>query len=335
MIAHLHPRASLWVWIGVLLFALSGIGSQASAHSFAPTVISLTEESEGSFRIAYLPPANGEAMTPSFPSHCVLLPRSETDTGADVGLAGRVLSCGSKGLSGHPLSMQGSELGETLLTIHFRSGEVHSALLHRESHRIPTRDKPDSLHFTETARRFALLGVQHILTGFDHLLLLFGLLLLVPSVSALLLTVTAFTVGHSLTLALASLQIVSPPAQLAEALIALSVAFVARELVCPQPTLSALRPSLLAILFGLLHGLGFASALRETAIPSQQVLLSLVSFNVGVEAGQLLFVVALLLPVRWFRRRQLLPVCGYVMGSLAMAWTLERTLLLFGKGLSS
>lgn len=329
------PSGSMGIWLVFLWIACAISPSAALAHSFAPTVVTLSEETDGTFWVLYQAPANGESMTPSFPLHCSLLSRDGTAIPEESELSGRILSCGAMGLRGHPIVMKGSDLGETLLTIHFRNREVHSALLHREPHLIPPLHTTNTPTLALTLRRFFGLGVHHILSGIDHLLLLLGLLLLVPSGSALLLTVTAFTVGHSATLALAALGVVTPPPALVEALIALSVAFVAKELVCVNRSQPTLRPLLLAVLFGLLHGLGFASALRETELPSGQLLLSLLSFNCGVEAGQLVFVLALWLPARFLQRQQRLPWVGYVMGPLAMAWTIERSLILFGKGLPS
>lgn len=319
----------LGLWLGLLFL----LGS-ASAHSFAPTVITLSEESTGSFRILYQAPPNGEPMTPIFPAHCVISPPAPSDPAAAPDWTGRVLSCGASGLRGHPIVMQGSDLAETLLTIHFRNEEVYSALLRRERHVVPATSSPMRMNMAQTLRRFSALGVHHILTGPDHLLLLLGLLLLVPSLRWLLLTITAFTIGHSITLALATIDLIHPPALLVEAMIALSVVFVAREVLHPRSLASSWRPTLLATLFGLLHGLGFASALREVELPANQLVLSLASFNVGVEAGQLLFVLSLLLPVHYLRRSRLVLPSGYLIGSLAMAWTFERSLLLFGKGLT-
>lgn len=294
-----------------------------SAHRFSPTVITLYEESSGRFRCETVIPPDGAAMTPHFPPHCTL---QTADSAREVSFG--VLECGTVGLRGQSVSVSGAAYGEALLTIHFVDGNVFSGLLQKEPLLIPLPAMPRALHWTETIWRFGRLGFSHILAGADHLLLLLGFLGLAISLRALLLTVTAFTVGHSLTLALAAVELVRPPSRLVEALIALSVVFLARELVRPPQAVSVQRPALLAALFGLLHGLGFASALRESGLPEGQLLLSLGSFNVGVELGQLLFVLALALPVRALRRLQLTPVLGYGLGSLAMAWTVERTLQL-------
>jgi hypothetical protein len=148
---------------------------------------------------------------------------------------------------------------------------------------------------------FLLLGVHHILTGYDHLLFLLGLLLPGGSLVALAKIITAFTIAHSVTLSLAVLGVVTVPDRLIEAVIALSIAFVAAENLVLRPTVS--RRWLVGFAFGLVHGFGFSSALRELGLPTHGQLLSLFGFNVGVEAGQGL-VVALCLPLLLLLRRK-------------------------------
>lgn len=313
------------LWLLVLLLAPLSV---ASAHRFEPTVITLHEETPGRFRVERIVPPgipSSEAMTPHYPGHC----QREAEPTAAADVETYVLSCGAKGLRGEQIAGTGPATAEALLTIHFRGGESVSALLQKEPLRIPQQSQPLRLPFQQTVLRFVSLGACHILAGADHLLLLVGLLVLADCARRLLRTVTAFAVGHSLTLALATLEVVKPPSVLIEALIALSVVFLAREVVRPRKRLVRYRPAIVAVVFGLLHGLGFASALREVGLPQGQLLLSLVSFNLGVELGQLLFVLALLWPVRWLRRLDLAPLVGYALGSVAMTWMIERCLLLF------
>lgn len=177
---------------------------------------------------------------------------------------------------------------------------------------------------------YFVLGVEHIAFGFDHLLFVLGLVLLVVHVRPLVATITAFTVGHSITLALASLGVVAIPTAPVEACIALSILLLAVELAHRErpATLTRTRPWLVAGAFGLLHGLGFAGALAEVGLPERHVPLALFAFNAGVEAGQLAFVLVVLAlrrianglvrtePVRW--------TVVYAIGSLAAYWVLER-----------
>ena len=175
------------------------------------------------------------------------------------------------------------------------------------------------------------LGLVHIVTGPDHLLFVLGLVLLASTWRRIAVTVTAFTLGHSVTLALAATGLVAVPARPIELAIALSVLWVAIEVARGSiATLPARRPWLVAGGFGLLHGLGFASALREAGLPRGPLVTALLAFNVGIELGQLAFVLlllGLLLLVRPFvtsfpRWATRVPV--YVMGTLAAYWCWVR-----------
>ena len=183
------------------------------------------------------------------------------------------------------------------------------------------------------------LGVEHILTGFDHLLFVLGLLLLIGPNRRLIKAVTAFTVAHSMTLALAALGYLRFPSAAIEALVALSILFVAVELATSgraQPTLAQRRPWLIAFVFGLLHGMAFAGVLADIGLPPGAAPQALLLFNVGVEVGQLLFIAAVLAammgwktlssrspwsPPTWVAR-----VPAYAIGGLSAYWLIERTL---------
>ncbi|HYJ19488.1 MAG TPA: HupE/UreJ family protein, partial [Burkholderiales bacterium] len=185
----------------------------------------------------------------------------------------------------------------------------------------------------EVARSYLLLGIEHILAGYDHLLFVLALLLIVHGGLRVLATLTAFTVAHGITLAAAVLGWVHVPGPPVEAIIALSIVFVAAEAVHGlrgRPGLTARAPWLVAFSFGLLHGLGFAGTFVEVGLPQKAVPLALLMVNVGVEAGQLL-VVATLLAARVVFGRGLsgLPawsssVPPYVIGTVAMFWVIER-----------
>ena len=189
---------------------------------------------------------------------------------------------------------------------------------------------PSWLHVAGT---YLHLGVEHILLGLDHLLFVLALLLLVEGGRRLLGTVTAFTAAHSLTLAAATLGLGHMPQQSVEAIIALSIVFIAAEIVHSRQGrsgLTARRPWVVAFIFGLLHGLGFAGALREVGLPEQSIPLALFFFNVGIEVGQLLFISAALAIGALLRR--LVVACpvwvrqlpAYGIGTIAAYWTLER-----------
>jgi hydrogenase/urease accessory protein HupE len=189
------------------------------------------------------------------------------------------------------------------------------------------------------ARRYLALGAEHILLGIDHLLFVLGLLLLVRSVGSLVKTVTAFTVAHSVTLGAAVLGVVSVERAPVEAAIALSVVLLAREIVVGRGASTHLVhrwPWLVAFVFGLLHGLGFAGALGQIGLRSEDIPLALLFFNLGVEAGQLAFIALVLAASGMIRRRREMvtgwvePALGYSLGTLAMLWFLLRLPAVWG-----
>jgi len=181
--------------------------------------------------------------------------------------------------------------------------------------------------------QYIQLGIYHIWSGFDHLLFVLGLLLLVKKRSRLIWTITAFTVAHSITLALATLHIINVSASFTETAIALSIVFLAVELLRHYKGINGFAyhfPWLVSFLFGLLHGLGFASALQDVGLPENNIPLALFLFNVGVEAGQLAFVFVMLFLMAGIRRTKFqfpqwsykLP--AYMIGTMAMYWFIER-----------
>jgi hydrogenase/urease accessory protein HupE len=192
---------------------------------------------------------------------------------------------------------------------------------------------------------YVALGVEHILGGLDHLLFVFALLLLVGGGAPLVKTVTAFTLAHSVTLALSVTGLVRLPGPPVEAAIALSIVFVAAELaraVAPPGRGRGRRGAArVAFAFGLLHGFGFAGALRGVGLPQEHLATALLSFNLGVELGQLLFVsvllaagatMARLIPVLSDRRALLARLTAYGVGALATAWTIERVVAFWSTG---
>ena len=186
--------------------------------------------------------------------------------------------------------------------------------------------------------QYVYLGIHHIWTGFDHLLFVFGLLLLVKKKSTLIWTITAFTIAHSLTLALATFDLVNVTPVFTESAIALSIVFLAVEIVHQyhgHQGLMSRYPWFVSFCFGLLHGLGFAGALRDVGLPQHDIPLALFLFNAGVEIGQLVFVLLALIVLAGIRRmripisNKLQYVPAYAIGALAMFWFIERLAPLF------
>lgn len=193
---------------------------------------------------------------------------------------------------------------------------------------------PEAPGALAVAKSYTVLGVEHILFGVDHLLFVLALLLLIRGFGPLLLTITAFTVAHSITLGAAALGLANVPGPPVEAVIALSIMFVAAEVVQRDPAaprLSERVPWVIAFVFGLIHGFGFGSALAEIGLPKGEVVLALLAFNVGVELGQLAFV-AVVAALWWAAGRwmagpaalRLRAVAAYAIGSVAAFWFVER-----------
>lgn len=236
------------------------------------------------------------------------------------------------GLRGREIAIDGLSSGVTdaLARIEYRNGTTEIA---RFTPVAPIVVVAGSQSRLEVARTYLLLGIDHILTGFDHLLFVLALMLLIRDLWKLGQTITAFTIAHSITLAGATLGYFDLPQKPVEAGIALSIAFAASELIktrAGEARLSQDYPWVVAFAFGLLHGFGFAGALRETGLPQTDVPLALLMFNVGVEAGQLLFVAAIVLAIRAgtaFIRLPVVPLrlaVAYAIGTVSMVWFMTR-----------
>jgi hydrogenase/urease accessory protein HupE len=310
---------------------------QAGAHEIRPGLLDIKERDTGWFDVTWKVPMRGDrllAVLPILPDSLELLgtPKVQTIPGAQIQRA--TYKSNGEPLTGQTIVIDGLAALQTdvLLAIEFSDGVRHSAIL-----------RPGSPEFTitlrasrwEVAGSYWRMGVAHILEGVDHLLFVLALLLIVSGVGPLVKAVTAFTVAHSITLALATLGFVHVPPKPTEAVIALSIVFLATEIVHKhngQVGLTERYPWLIAFIFGLFHGLGFAGALSEIGVPQHEVPLALFTFNVGVETGQLLFIAAVLALRAVLRRLPLTlpPGAGrllpYGIGGVAAFWTIDRVL---------
>ncbi len=332
-----------WLWA---LAALLVHAQTAAAHTFEPALLDLRERGTGIFDVVWRPPGKESgALMPGEPALEPRLPASCQDRGSlgasDEMRAFRV-ECGSGRLRGATIAVPGvaGSRVDVIVRVTWNDGHVESGVLRSdgEAWTVPEGPSGGMLLLGAPARtvaaRYLALGVEHILRGTDHVLFVLGLFLLVGATRALVATISAFTVAHSLTLAAAVLGVVHVPAPPVEALIALSIVLLARELLrdpAEPSTLTQRYPWAVAFTFGLLHGLGFAGALAETGVPSDQIPLALVAFNVGVEAGQLAIVATLVAATTMVRgavaRRPVLRrVPAYAMGAVAVMWTIERIL---------
>jgi hydrogenase/urease accessory protein HupE len=270
----------------------------ATAHELRPAYLDMRERTVNEFDVLWKVPALGDlrlGLYVRLPDSC--RPRLEPVRTIEEGAYfERWKAICPHGLTGQRVSVDGlrTTITDVLVRIEYQSGVKQVARLTPQAPEMVVSDVRRGL---EVARTYFLLGVDHILNGLDHLLFVLGLILLIRDRWMLLKTITAFTLAHSVTLAASVLGYLSLPQKPVEASIALSIAFVASELVkmrTGEIRFSQNYPWVLAFAFGLLHGLGFAGALRETGLPQIDVPLALLTFNLGVEAGQLLFVAVVL-----------------------------------------
>jgi hydrogenase/urease accessory protein HupE len=325
-----------------LLFAVAlliAAVAPARADEFKPGYLQLTQLDRETYDVLWKIPAIDESTTlkvrPQFPESTVaVMPMRSTYSRGIIVQRWRIRVPG--GLDGKSIVF--SQLSETRIDVLARlvrlDGSVQLERILPVHPSFVGRASPGRL---EVVRTYAILGIEHILSGFDHLLFVLALVLLVQGIRRLLLTITAFTVAHSLTLAGATLGWVHMAGPPVEASIALSIVFVAAEIVHARQgrySVTQHYPWIVAFTFGLLHGFGFAGALAEVGLPQSSIPMALLFFNVGVEIGQLLFVGAVLtaLAIGWRagRRLRVSPpiwlwrIAPYAIGALASFWLVER-----------
>ncbi len=318
------------------------VPSGARAHALEPGFLEVTPFGAAEWRVTWRKPqVNGAPMEIDavLPEGC-----SPRRGGAPIFdgrafLTGWVASCPS-GLSGGEVRIDGLERTRTDVLVRYALGANSTTQTTRLTAAAPAFTLPEDPGALGVALGYFALGVDHILKGVDHLLFVLMLLLLIRAWRPLLAAVTSFTLAHSVSLAAASLGWIVVPAPPVEAIVALSIAFLAAELLHERkerPRLSERYPWSVAFAFGLLHGLGFARALLEVGLPEGDVPLALFAFNVGVEAGQIVFIVvalaigaALSRLYPSFVQQMTMPgasglrAIAYVVGSLAAFWTIER-----------
>jgi hydrogenase/urease accessory protein HupE len=304
------------------------------AHELSPSLLSLAERAPGLYEVTWRVPAALARLARPMP----IWPSGVERQGA----GGRVQEGDMQverfqvrkagGLVGSRIDVRGAGpgVGEVLVRIASLDGRTMTGRI------FPGRSGfvvPGAPGHWAVAGTYLRLGIEHILTGLDHLLFVLALTLLAGSLTALVKTVTAFTAAHSLTLALAALGVLRVPPAPVEAVIALSIVFVAREvwlLANRRPGLGARRPWPIAFAFGLLHGLGFAGALGRVGLPESDVPLALFTFNLGVEIGQLVFIATVLGAIHLLakvRTRRPVPgklLAAYAIGVMATFWLFER-----------
>ena len=314
--------------------------ASAGAHPLEPSLLELHEGDAGGVDVTWTTPAR---RVPGVSPH-VVLPEgcrsgaSQVSEDVERIVTRWTAECGPDGLAGRRLSVTdlAEARSEVLVRIVYGNGRTVQGILSAD---VPEMAFPAEPRRLDVVTAYVRLGIHHILTGPDHLAFVLGLLLLVGGRSFLP-AITAFTVGHSVTLSLAVLGLVHAPQRPIEVLIAASVFVLALELArdgAGRPSLLARKPWLMAGVFGLLHGFGFAGALADVGLPPGDVPLALGSFNVGIELGQIAVVLPVLVVAHALRGRRLAHVArwhrlvpAYAIGSLAFCWMLERAATLLG-----
>ena len=317
------------------LLGLWSLCTMALAHPLAPALLQLQESKPGHYDVLWrtsVTRTQRRDVAPALPASCVETAAAQITTeGGDAVVARWQVQCDA-GLISQRIAVQGLAQSGINVIVHISGDKgVVDTLL--------GPDQPDFVVPQPAVQRpvflsYLQLGFEHLFGGLDHLLFVAGLMLLVRGWRPLLLTITAFTLGHSVTLALASLGLISVPQAWAELGIALSILLLAVEIARPTSAApSPLRrwPWLMAAGFGLLHGLGFAGVLGETGLPKGAIVQALLAFNLGIELGQLLWVLALL-GLAWTGLKLLrnpsetmvraLP--AYLIGTLAAYWCWDR-----------
>jgi hydrogenase/urease accessory protein HupE len=326
-----------------LIAALAVIGAMAAplaAHELQPGFLELRESAPERYEVLWKLPSLGSSdqrmpIVPVFPPGCRLLGEARSSRADTAWLYTAQIECRGS-LAGQTVAIEGLEAFSTdvLVRVQHAGGEV-------ETHVLKPVQPAVTLRAAGETRRgiaaYLYLGIEHILLGVDHLLFVLGLLLIVRDRWTLVKTVTAFTVAHSITLAVATFGVASVPAAPLNAAIALSILFLGPEIVRRwrgETSFTIRHPWVVAFAFGLLHGFGFASGLVQLGLPNAEIPLALLLFNLGVEVGQLAFVLLVVLLERAFRQLQIqwpriverLP--GYLVGTLGAFWTIQRVAIL-------
>jgi hydrogenase/urease accessory protein HupE len=316
-----------------------GVVSTASADEIRPAYLELREVAPGEFNVLWQTPMVGDArlaLEVEFSGEATPLSPAATRTAG--GNAIETWTLRAPALRGQTLRIRGLErtVTDVLTRIEFLDGTVAINVVQPSSPALVVPDRQTKLAL---ARNYVLYGIQHILFGLDHLLFVLGLLLIVSDRWMLVKTVTAFTIAHSITLAIATLGYAHAPVDPLNAAIALSILFLGPEIARiwrGETSLTIRKPWLVAFIFGLLHGFGFAGALTGAGLPRSDLAVALLTFNIGVEIGQIAFVLLVVALERSFRQLEirwptmLARAPGYLIGCAGAFWTFQRTAILLG-----
>lgn len=307
------------------------------ADELRPGYLEFTQQTEAEWKILFKAPVRGGLTSetrPILPAGCApVSPFALSRSGQAVVSTAKVRCADSVDGGTIGLSAMSSAQTDVLARIAPLGRPVQTYQLTADA---PTATISARADGWQVARTYFLIGIDHILFGFDHLLFVIALVLLLGNFWTIVKAATAFTIAHSITLIGTTIGFIGLPQAPVEAVIALSIVFLAVEIVKQrpgEPRLSERLPWLVAFLFGLLHGFGFAGALREIGLPENDVPMALITFNLGVEAGQILVVAATISLVMLLRRmtprasRPVTLAATYAIGATASFWLIERILL--------
>jgi len=319
------------LFIGIKFCALL-LSTAVNAHEVRPSFLSLEEVTKNKFSVLWKRPIKENLVpdiSPVFPNNCQLDFNKTIELSTSAKIQRGKLICNDNGINHGAIHITGLEvtLIDVLVRIQMKNGDTIQRLIKRnkpyllldEAKGVPVED-------------YIMLGFEHIMSGIDHLLFVLALILIVPGIMALLKTITAFTLAHSVTLAMATLGVINVSAQPVEACIALSIILMAAHSIYLQQgrqTLSSNKPWLMAFLFGLLHGLGFSGALNQVGLPESDIPLSLLLFNIGIEIGQIVFVLVVIFCTFLFRKltkfrfKNALKFTSYGIGSMGFYWFIK------------
>ena len=300
--------------------------SPVFSHEFSPAHLIIEEDTDFKYEVTWMYPIrNLGPVNLTLPKDCQS--NSLESFQESKYLSEKIsLQC-SDSIKGKDIFIKGlSILNDALVTIKFLDGDRYEGLVSVKDSKLTI---PQELQVFPTG--YFMLGVEHLIGGPDHLLFVFGLLCIVFGWQNLIKTITAFTLAHSITLGLSVLEIVSLPSATIEALIALTIIYLALEIKDEKNNKST--PWLMAFGFGLLHGFGFAGALSEIGIANEQLLLSLLFFNVGIEIGQLIMIPLFLISI-WLLQKikfnfSVTKLSSYAIGGMGSFWLIERVLGIF------
>jgi hydrogenase/urease accessory protein HupE len=340
-ISNLFRISSAGFRICICFAAVLTLAPIARAHEARPAYLEIKETAPGRFDVLWRTPVLAGMRLPialKIPDDVRNVQAPSVEELADSLVERRWIDAGPNGLAGRRIEFPGLQLTITDVLIHVEllDGRKWTTIVRGSQ---PWVEIAAAQTWLEVAGAYILHGIQHISFGIDHLLFILGLLLIVKDRWMLLKTVTAFTVAHSITLGIATLGYAEAPVLPLNAAIALSILFLGPEIVRSwrgETSFTIRHPWVVAFLFGLIHGFGFASALTSAGLPRDELPLALLSFNLGVEVGQVSFVLLVLalersfrqLEIRWPRWAEALP--GYAVGSLGAFWTIQRTAILLG-----